>query len=121
MDLNCFYCNYGTDESVSAPDFIVVNELAASKFARLVLTSKDDFFGLVNEDGDTIQFLVEGYDLITIDMPVKAEEGEEYLSYQRKSDMDEVEEVIVNLPKSFVGLEAKLKLKKPRPIKAKSK
>ena len=117
MKLNCFYCNYGTDEDVSAPDYIVVNPHAASKIARLVLVEKDDFFGLVNSEGQTIQFIVDDFNLVTIDMPIKMKDSDEFRSHQGISDLTEVEKIIAKLPKSFAGLEKKLKLTKVVKIK----
>lgn len=110
MEYKCYYCNYGLDEDVAGPDYITLNKNAASKIVRVILAANNDFFGLINHEGRTIQFVVEEDGYITVDMPIEKPGSEIPVFHQRKTGLSEVEKIIANLPDSFEGLENALEL-----------
>ena len=102
------YKLYELDESVEGPDYLELTSHAASKVARLVLAKDGDFFGLLDPENRTIQFIVGDDGYITIDMPLN--KNGKVIFFQRKTGLGEVEKIISNLPASFAGLETILHL-----------
>lgn len=88
-----FYCCYSTDEVVSPEDACDMALSLARQRAPELLQGDDDFFGLIDEFGTTLQFARSG-DTIWMEIPVPAKRG----SYGKYIPCTEVGPLIGNLP-----------------------
>jgi len=94
MIYKTFYTCYSTGLEASE-DTITQNEL--KNFAFNILRNKDDFFGLVDAEDNTLQFMVEDTNKIWMEIPTPTKKG----SYGKHINVDEFSVLIDNLKPFF--------------------
>jgi hypothetical protein len=106
-NIQVFYCIHAeTDCSVSGKPTL----MAAEKIWRLAqraMVAKDDFFGFVDNHDVTVQFMMEGPDVVLVDMPVPAQKG----SYQTRVNHDTALALIKRMKAPLDSYKSTLQLK----------
>ncbi|QDV15430.1 hypothetical protein Pan153_00440 [Gimesia panareensis] len=93
MGYQAFYCCYNTNEVVSPEEACEMDlDIAGDRILEL-LQGDDDFFGLIDENDTTLQFLRNG-DLIWMEIPIPDQKG----SFGKHIPIDEVGSLIAGLP-----------------------
>lgn len=98
MVYQAFYCCHQTNEYVSPEDACEMDLALAQERALDFLQGADDFFGLIDESGTTLQFATSGGS-IWMEIPVPAERG----SYGKHISLAEVGPLIAALP-AYINL-----------------
>lgn len=68
-----FYCRYEPEEFYEENDLFMTAEESAKK-AEGILLEEEDFWGMTNDQGQTMQFMVEEDGKLCIDIPVEENE-----------------------------------------------
>jgi hypothetical protein len=99
-----FYTSYSTGESVA--DESPVNMLASEIVQTIpqVLRARSDFFGVIDSQDTTLQFMRGGGNRVWMEIPDPQKQG----SYGRHLTMEMVLELMAQLPKSFELLKSHL-------------
>ncbi|MEQ8852529.1 hypothetical protein [Gimesia sp.] len=93
MGYRAFYCCYKTDETLSAEEACEMDlSLAADRILEL-LQGDEDFFGLIDEHNNTLQFLRNG-ETIWMEIPIPDKQG----SYGKYIPLSEVSALVAGLP-----------------------
>ena len=93
MPYRAFYCCYSTGEVVESADAYDIELDEARNLVTDMLRSENDFFGLIDDRGTTIQFMRTG-DNAWLEIPAPDQGG----SYGKTIPIQEVREVIKSLP-----------------------
>lgn len=97
MKYKYFYADYGTNKSIPATAASeaeleqIINRMIS------VLSKPDNFFGIINQHAQTLQFAVGHDDKITIDIPI-LEKGEYVGSLQKNTSLSACLALVRALP-----------------------
>ncbi|MEM9415592.1 MAG: hypothetical protein AAGA29_08975 [Planctomycetota bacterium] len=96
MVYQAFYCCYSTGKQVASSDPVEIDRDCVGTVALDVLRAKDDFFGLVDSEGTTLQFMRED-EHVWMEVPAPAEQA----SYGKSITMDALKALLASLPPTF--------------------
>ena len=108
MEYKVFYTCYGTNDTVESSKPYTADRDNMVAIAQQVLRADGDFFGMVDENGVTLQFMRQEDDRIWMEIPVPSEGG----SYGRRILVSDLERVLLSVvpplnPVRMNGLEFK--------------
>ncbi len=93
MKVRVFYTCYSTGESVDSSSPYETDFDTMVSMAQQLLRAEGDFFGIVDERGRTLQFMVQGEGEIWMEIPVPAEGG----SYGRLLAVPDLEHTLLSV------------------------
>ena len=101
---NVFYNCYSSGASAEQEAGVKMNaEQIIADFPRM-LVEPDDFFGIIDPNGVTLQFMRNRLERVWMEIPCPEKDG----SYARHSNMAEVIELLKSLPETFESLKSDL-------------
>ncbi len=70
MKYKYFYCDYGEGHQIPSERAVPAEKAELLQSMRRVLYREDNFFGIVNDQDQCLQFMVKEDGLVSIDIPV---------------------------------------------------
>ena len=95
-----FYQSYSLDEGVEPEAAVRMSVEEILEALPRLLQGNGDFFGVVDQEGVTLQFMRGNCDRVWMEIPVPKEQG----SYGKHSTLQSVLETVADLPPSFDSL-----------------
>lgn len=87
MDCLVFYTCYETDDVVHADSPYPTDKDNMIGIGQQVLRGDGDFFGVIDKNGSTVQFMVEGDNKVRVEMP-DPERGGSWARYFSANDLE---------------------------------
>lgn len=97
MKINAFYCCSATGEDIPSSRPISIDRDKAIDLAKAMLKAPTDFVGFVDENGSTLQLIVEKSGSVWMEVPAPVEGG----SYGKSITMHELDSAIGSMPMEF--------------------
>jgi hypothetical protein len=92
-----FYNCHSSGDRVDSADAIIAEKDTVIDVAPQILRKSDDFFGVIDSEGRTLQFMREVGDLVWMEIPTPKENG----SYGCHIAISDLEMVLISLPATF--------------------
>ena len=108
MAFKFFYTDYSTDKSVRSDEAVSETVDKVIEHMKAMLKDEDNFIGLIDENNQMLQFMVEGDGAICVDVPMHDRKG----SLTKSADLNEAIEIVLGLKGQIIweeidGLEFK--------------
>ncbi len=91
MTYRTFYHRAATDDTVESDDAQFMDRDTVIATAMQILRDPKDFFGVIDESGTTLQFLVEDDGSVWVEVPRPSERG----SYGKRIPVEDVEPLLL--------------------------
>ena len=97
MEYRVFYTCYGTDDSVDSNSPFMTDRDTMISMAQQILRRDGDFFGLIDDNHITLQFMMEKGNKIWMEIPAPVDGG----SYGKQIDISDLEATLLSIDQPF--------------------
>jgi len=98
MEFRVFYMSHETEDRVDATEPYLTDRDTMVSMAQQLLRGDGDFFGIIDERGTTLQFIMQGEDDVWMEIPMPSKGG----SYGRVLPIENLETMLLSIEPPFL-------------------